>query len=374
LEVELLKVLMAGGGTAGHINPGLAIANYLKQKHPDAQIKFVGTERGLETRLVTREGYELELIKVRGFKRKLSFDTIIAIKELFQGMVEARKIIKIYKPDIVIGTGGYVCGPVLFNAAMMKIPTLIHEQNAYPGVTNKILSRYADAVAISFKESEKYFKSAKKIALTGNPVRDEILHTDKVSARKRLGISSNSRVVVVVGGSRGAQNINNSVVDMLKKYYNSNDFNIIFATGEAQYDRTMESLGKDIAPTVEVVPYIYNAADVYAAADLMVCRAGAITLSELTAMGIPAILIPSPFVTANHQEYNARSLEKNGAAVVILEKELSGNVLYNQIMSLLKNREQLSRMASNSKKMGITNATEKIYSMIREVMKQKGKH
>ncbi|MEG6611911.1 undecaprenyldiphospho-muramoylpentapeptide beta-N-acetylglucosaminyltransferase [Pseudoclostridium thermosuccinogenes] len=369
-----MKVLMAGGGTAGHINPGLAIANYLKQKHPDAQIKFVGTERGLETRLVTREGYELELIKVRGFKRKLSFDTIIAIKELFQGMVEARKIIKRYKPDIVIGTGGYVCGPVLFNAAMMKIPTLIHEQNAYPGVTNKILSRYADAVAISFKESEKYFKSAKKIALTGNPVRDEILHTDKVSARKRLGISSNSRVVVVVGGSRGAQNINNSVVDMLKKYYNSNDFNIIFATGEAQYDRTMESLGKDIAPTVEVVPYIYNAADVYAAADLMVCRAGAITLSELTAMGIPAILIPSPFVTANHQEYNARSLEKNGAAVVILEKELSGNVLYNQIMSLLKNREQLSRMASNSKKMGITNATEKIYSMIREVMKQKGKH
>lgn len=361
---------MAGGGTAGHINPGLAIANHIKKKHLEAQIKFVGTERGLETKLVLREGYDLELIKVKGFKRKLSLDTFISIKELFQGMVEARKVIKNFKPDIVIGTGGYVCGPVLFNAAMMKIPTLIHEQNAYPGVTNKILSKYVDAVAISFKESKKYFKSAKNLVLTGNPVRDEILHTDRANARKRLNIAPETRLVAVVGGSRGAQNINISVVDMIKKYYSRDDCNIIFATGEAQFDEIKERLGDDIPPTVQVVPYIYNAADVYAAADLMVCRAGAITLSELTAIGIPAILIPSPFVTANHQEYNARSLENNGAAVVILEKELNGLVLYNQIMNLLKDKDQLAKMSRNSKKMGIVDATEKIYAMVREVMKK----
>ena len=365
-----MKVLMAGGGTAGHINPALAIANYIKKKHPEAQIKFVGTERGLETKLVLRESYDLELIKVRGFKRKLSLDTVIAVKELFQGMIEARRVIKNYKPDIVIGTGGYVCGPVLLNAAMMKIPTLIHEQNAYPGVTNKILSKFVDAVAISFKESKKYFKSVQNLVLTGNPVRDEILHTDRAGARKRLNINPETRLVVIVGGSRGAQNINNSVVEMIKKYYSGNDCNVIFATGEAQYDAVREKLGDDIPSTVQVVPYIYNAADVYAAADLMVCRAGAITLSEITAIGIPAILIPSPFVTANHQEYNARSLENNGAAVVILEKELNGLVLYNQIMNLLKDRDQLAKMARNSKKMGIIDATEKIYAMVREVMKK----
>ncbi|MCX8130131.1 MAG: undecaprenyldiphospho-muramoylpentapeptide beta-N-acetylglucosaminyltransferase [Clostridia bacterium] len=366
-----MKVLIAGGGTAGHINPGIAIAKYIKQKNPDADIVFVGTQKGLETKLVPREGFELRLITVRGFRRKLSSDTFLAVKELFQGIFEARRIIKGYKPDIVIGTGGYVCGPVVFNASRMKIPTLIHEQNAYPGVTNRILSRFADAVAISFKESKEFFKKAKMLVLTGNPVRSEMLEADRIKARKKLDIALEQPTVVIMGGSRGAEKINESVVEMAVKYLGDEDYKIIFATGEAQYEKIKAKMGDKIPKSIELVPYIYDMANVMAAADLVICRAGAITTSELTVMGIPSILVPSPYVTANHQEHNARALEEQGASVVILEKDLNGNILYNQMISLLKDKEQLAKMSRNSKKTGISNATEKIYSMLSEIIKKK---
>jgi len=363
-----LKVIIAGGGTAGHINPGIAIAKYIREKHPDAEILFIGTKRGMETKLVPYEGFEIKLIRVKGFRRKISLDTLITVKELFLGICEARKIIRQFKPDIVIGTGGYVCGPVVFVASMMKIPTLIHEQNAFPGITNRILSRFVDAVAISFKESERYFKSKEKLVYTGNPVRQEILKADRVSAREKLGKDLKKPLVVVVGGSLGAERINNTIVEMLKKRTGQYSFNMIFATGNGQYDRVKQLLQGVKTPNVDIVPYIYDAANVYAAADLIVCRAGAITCSELTALGVPAIMIPSPNVVANHQEYNARALEKNGAAVVILEKDLSEELLYNQIENLLKDRKQLRKMSENSKKSGITNATEKIYGIINKLV------
>lgn len=361
-----MKVIIAGGGTAGHINPGIAIAKFIKQKHNDAEIIFIGTQRGLETKLVPREGFELRLIKVRGFKRKLSLDTFVTIKELFQGILEARRIIKEFAPDIVIGTGGYVCGPVVFNAARMKIPTLIHEQNAFPGVTNRILSRFTDAVAISFKESEQYFKSARKLVYTGNPVRNEIIQADRQAARKKLGIKQNKPFVVIFGGSLGAGRINETAVEMVKKH--NIDYQILFATGNTQYENVTRELENLSLPMVNVVPYIYDMGNVMAAADLIICRAGAITCSELTALGVPSIMVPSPNVVENHQEHNARSLEKHGAAVVILEKDLNGDILYNQIGSLLKDKEQLNKMAKNAKKAGITNATEKIYSIIQELI------
>ncbi|MCR4434563.1 MAG: undecaprenyldiphospho-muramoylpentapeptide beta-N-acetylglucosaminyltransferase [Clostridiales bacterium] len=368
-----MKVVIAGGGTAGHINPGLAIAKFITQKNPRAQIIFVGTENGLETRLVPREGFELRLIKVRGFKRKLSFDTLRTVKELFRGMLEARRVLKEFKPDIVIGTGGYVCGPVLMNAAMMKIPTLIHEQNAFPGITNRILSKFVDAVAISFKESKKYFKTGEKLFLTGNPIRSEMLDMDRVSARQKLGIAQESNLVVIFGGSRGAEKMNETVCEMALKYYRESDCQILFATGEAQYDEVRNKLKGLNYSSFNVVPYIYNMAEAMASADLMVCRAGAITISELTALGIPSVIIPSPNVTANHQEYNARALEEQGAAVVILEKDLNGSILYQQITDLLKDREQLAKMARNAKKAGITNASEKIYSKMQELLKERKK-
>lgn len=365
-----MKVLISGGGTAGHINPGIAIAKYIKSKNPDCEILFIGTKQGLETKLVPREGFELKLIKVRGFKRKLSKDTFVTVKELFQGLSEARKIIKEFKPDIAIGTGGYVCGPVVFNAARMKIPTLIHEQNAFPGVTNKLLSKFVDKVAISFKESEKYFKDAKKLVFTGNPIRSEMLNADRNIAKAKLGIEKDKPLVVIFAGSRGAETINNTVSELILKHKDEDKFHILFATGEAQYDNIMKKIGTIDSKYIKVVPYIYDMAEVMAASDLVIGRAGAITISELTCLGVPSVLIPSPYVTANHQEYNARALEKEGANVVILEKNLNPTVLYDEINELLQNKDRLKKMAENAKKMGISNASEKIYNMVEELLKK----
>jgi len=363
-----VRIIIAGGGTAGHINPGLAIAKHIMQKQSDSQILFIGTHRGLENSLVPREGFELKLIKVKGFKRKLSFDTFLTVKELIQGIVQARRIIKEFRPDAVIGTGGYVCGPVVFIASRMGIPTLIHEQNAFPGATNRILSRFVNAVAISFKESEKYFKPAKKLVYTGNPVREEILQADRQSARRKLNLDNHKQLVVVVGGSLGAEKINETVSNMILKYMEDESFNLVFATGNAQYDKVGKKLEGINRVGLDVVPYIYDAANTYAAADLMVCRAGAITCSELTVLGIPSIMIPSPNVVANHQEHNARSLEKNGASVVILEKDLNEDLIYQQITSLLKDKEQLGKMSRNAKKAGTSSATERIYAMLQEIL------
>lgn len=367
----VLKVLISGGGTAGHINPGIAIAKYIRSKHPGCEILFIGTQKGLETTLVPRENFQLKLIRVRGFKRKLSGDTFIAVKELFQGLHEAKRIIKEFKPDIVIGTGGYVCGPVLFNAAKMKIPTLIHEQNAFPGATNKILSKFVDKVAISFKESERFFKDGKKVVFTGNPIRSEMLSTDRKTARDKLEIEKGKPLIVIFAGSRGAETINHTVSEMLRLHRNEDKYHILFATGEAQHEKIMKKIGNINSKYIKVVPYIYNMADVLAAADLVIGRAGAITISELTALGVPSVLIPSPYVTANHQEYNARALEKQGAGIVILEKDLNHNVLYEQINQLLGDREKLKNMAESAKKMGITNASEKIYALVDELIKSR---
>jgi len=364
-----MRVLVTGGGTGGHIYPALAIAKRIKREFKDAEILYVGTERGMETELVPKEGFNFKTIRVKGFTRKLSIDTLKSFKELFLGMNDARKVVKDFKPDIVIGTGGYVCGPIVLNAALRKIPTLIHEQNAFPGVTNKILSRFVDAVAISFKESKSYFKSPKKLVYTGNPVRSNILGIDKMVARKTLSLNSDKNLVVVVGGSRGAGKINETVVNVIKDYYNKNDCEIIFSTGELHFDSIIQQLGSDLTASVKVLPYIYDVGNIYTAADLIICRAGAITVSELEALGTPSIMIPSPNVTANHQEYNARALEKEGGTVVILEKELTPELLYHQMISLLKDKEQLSKMSRNAKKISITNATEKIYSIIMEIKK-----
>ncbi len=359
-----MKFLIAGGGTAGHINPGIAIAKYIKEKQPDAEIIFVGTERGLEKRLVPREGFELKFIKVRGFRRKLSFDTLVALKELLDGISQAGAVIKEFKPDIVIGTGGYVCGPVLFVAARKKIPTLVHEQNAFPGITNRILSRFVDTVAISFKESEKFFSAAKKLVLTGNPIRREMLKIDRKAAREKLGIKEHTPVIVAFGGSRGAEKINQALVEMIRDYLKEVDCKVIFATGESQFDKINMQLEGISNKAAEVVPYIYDMASVMASADLVVCRAGAITIGELTALGVPSIMIPSPYVTANHQEHNARALEKQGAAKVILEKDLSGKLVYQEMISLIRDERRLREMAANAKRVGVRDAIEKIYEII----------
>lgn len=367
-----MKILFAGGGTAGHINPAIAIAKYIQTRHPEWDILFVGTELGLEKKLVPKEGFPIRYITVKGFKRRLGVDTLITVKELFQGMAQARRLIKEYKPDIVIGTGGYVSGPVVLNAVMMHIPTVIHEQNAFPGVTIKILSRFASVVAISFEESKKYLKVRNKMIHTGNPIKQEIIHTDRERARKQLDLDERP-FILAFGGSLGADKINETLVEYIKYIYKEDKIQLMVGTGDRQYRHVIKLLEKEgvdlrFHKNIRIVPYIYNMHEVMAAADMVICRAGAITLSELTAIGKPCILIPSPNVTNNHQEYNARALEKNGAAVVLTENNLNGKILYNQIEVLLNDKQLLQRMSKNSLRMGITNAAEKIYNIVKELV------
>lgn len=367
-EARSLKLIIAGGGTAGHINPGLAIANEIKARKPDSEIIFIGTKKGLETNLVPREGYKLELIKVMGFKRKISFENVRAIAELTRSLKQVKRIIKEFKPDIVIGTGGYVCGPVLYVASLMKIPTLIHEQNVFPGLTNRILSRFVDIVAVNFEETKKYLKHAKNIVHTGNPIKKEVLNNIKHDESALTGRKNSRPLVIIFGGSRGAENINKAIVELILNYGNQCTFDILFATGTAHYEEITKKLGDKISESIQIVPYIYNMGKAMTSADLAVCRAGAITISELTVIGVPSILIPSPYVTANHQEYNARTLEREGACVVILEKDLNGKILYEQIRDLLKNKAQLNKMRASARKMGIINAGEKIWGLIEELL------
>ncbi len=367
-----MKVLFVGGGTAGHINPAIAIAKYIQKCHPDWEIIFVGTEQGLEKKLVPKEGFAIEYITVKGFKRKLSLDTLITVKELFKGMWQAKKLLRKIKPDIVIGTGGYVSGPIVFHATMMKIPTIIHEQNVFPGITIKILSRFVDVVAISFEESKKYLKVKKRLVHTGNPIKQEIIDADRESARKRLGLN-NQPFILGFGGSLGAEKVNQTFIEYIEYVNKDKNIQLMVGTGDRQFEQVVQQLkhqGVDLnnSENVKVVPYIYNMSDVLSAADLVICRAGAITLSEITAMGKPAVLIPSPNVTNNHQEYNARALEKEGAAVVLTEENLNGKMLYDQIGVLLEDETLLQRMSKNSLHIGITDATEKIYNIIKKLL------
>ena len=366
-----MRILFACGGTAGHINPAIAIAKGIKSEKPDCDILFVGAKGGMEGKLVSKEGFKIEFINVKGFIRKLSLDTAKAIIELGKGLEQSRRIIKKFNPDYVVGTGGYVCGPVLFNACLKKIPTLVHEQNVFPGITVRILSRCVDIVALSFEESVKYLPKGKSLVLTGNPIRKEIISSDYKLSRSKLGID-NRPFILAFGGSLGAEKLNETIIEYvinLCKNKEENTIHIMFGTGDRYYDYVKQELfnrGINIKKlkNMRIIPYIFNMADAIAASDIVISRAGAITVSEITACGKAAILIPSPNVTNNHQEFNAEALRKRGAALVIKENDLNGEVLYNKIKNLLNEKSRLKDMSMNSLKLGKVDATEKIVDLI----------
>lgn len=365
-----MKVLLTGGGTAGHINPAIAIANYIKENEKNAEFLFVGTERGLEKTLVPKCGYNIKFIDVLGLKRSLTLKNIKVLYNYIKSFSDAKKIISEFDPDVVIGTGGYVCAPVVKAAAKLKIPTLIHEQNVFPGLAVKMLSNTADITAISFEETRDMMK-AKKMVLTGNPLRPNLLkEIDKTALRNKYGFDEKP-LVLIFGGSLGAPCINRALAQMLDKKL---DFNLIASTGEKNYEDTMNlikdsNVDIDSMSNVKILPYLYDMEEIFGGADLIVGRAGAITVSEITALGKAAVLIPSPYVAHNHQEYNARYLEKNGAATVIMENELTGQVLLDKINEILKNEKTLSNMSSDSKKIGISDACDKIYVCIKNLIK-----
>ncbi|OCL28122.1 undecaprenyldiphospho-muramoylpentapeptide beta-N-acetylglucosaminyltransferase [Orenia metallireducens] len=368
-----MKVLISGGGTGGHIYPGLAIARGLEEEFDDLEIIFVGTERGLEADIIPKAGYDLKTISVQGLPRKLSLKLFKSILKTGVGLIEARKIVKEFKPDIVIGTGGYVCGPIVLAAALSKVPTLIHEQNAYPGITNKLLSRFVDKIALSNIDAQKYFKSKEKTILTGNPIRPEILKKDRNEALAELGIAEGKKIILVFGGSRGARSINQAVIGLYPKIKRSN-LQLLHITGKQDFDFVIEKAKEMGINDVErgnimVKPYLYNMAAALAVANLVISRAGATGLAEITACGIPAILIPYPYASENHQLHNAQSLEKKGAAKVILDDKLTTEILNELISDLFTHEEKLIKMAKASGELGQPQAIEKLINLIKDLIR-----
>lgn len=377
-----MRVLISGGGTGGHINPALAIAGKIKSECPDAVIEYVGTSRGLETTLVPREGYKLHLVKVRGFKRKLCKENLVAAKEAITSVFEAKRIIKQFKPDIVIGTGGYVCWPVLKAAASMKIPTAVHEQNAVVGMTVKMLSRYVDKVMMSFSASEYAFQDKSKLVLTGNPIKEEMLSFSKSEERKKFGVDEDTPLILSYGGSLGARVVNENCYEVIKSFSEKAKVCHIHATGKGGFPRAKEMFlergYKEIEDgviqkgNVTIREYIYNMPSLISAADILICRAGAMTLSEISAVGKAAIIIPSPNVTNNHQYKNAKIFEDANACILIEENKLNCEVLKDSLEQLCTNKEKRNALENNVKQFAIVDSLDRIWNVIKDLLNDRG--
>ncbi len=366
-----MRVIFAGGGTGGHIIPAISIADYAKTQDTNFEALFIGTKKGLEHRLVPNAGYDIEYIEIEGFSRKNMLKNISVATQLIASKMKCKKIIKAFKPDCVVCTGGYVSGPLIMAAKAMGIPSLIHEQNVYPGLTVKGSQQYVDYLALSFEETAQFMQQKEKCVVTGNPIRNEILHADKESARKNLNITK--PYVLIFGGSLGADAINSCVIDILKRIIDEGKIQLLFGTGDRNYQKTIDKIKElGIVPNddVRIVPYIEDMAQHMAAADIVVSRAGAITVSEIAALAKPSILIPSPNVVRNHQEQNAREFEKNGAATLIVEKKLTPDTLYNKIMDMIDSSDQLATMSLNLRKMAKTDALEQIYDLMIKMSKR----
>lgn len=372
-----MKVLISGGGTAGHVNPALAIAGMIRESYKDAVIEYVGTKKGLETRLVPREGYKLHTVKVRGFSRSLSLANIDAAVKAITSVWEAKRIIKEFKPDIVIGTGGYVCWPVLKAAAKMGIPTAVHEQNVVVGLTVRMLTKYVDKVMISFESSVKFFDCPEKVVLTGNPIKSEMLRISREEARAEIGFDEKTPMILSYGGSLGAMMINKNVLEVIESFSEKNDVYHIHATGKGEWQEIKEKLlargyedHEDYVTKgkVTVREYIYDMPTLLAASDIVISRAGAMTMSELAAMEKAAIIIPSPNVTNNQQYKNAAVFEKAGGAILIQEKDLTEEKLKNELKALIDNPGKLESLKENIKQFAILDSLSRINDVVKELL------
>lgn len=370
--VRQLRFVVTGGGTGGHIYPALAIARGLKEKYPGAEILYIGRAGGLEADLVPRAGFPFRSIQVAGLKRRPTPANLLAVWQAGRGLLTARRILKEFKPAVVVGTGGYVCGPVVLAAALQGIATLIHEQNALPGLTNRLLAPLVDCVALTFAEGRRYFPRRARLTVTGLPVRPEVLSCCREEARRVLGIPPGARMILSFGGSQGAASINKAMVEVLQAFAGRTDMCFLHVTGPAHYQDFLNhlperGLGAPENGNITIVPYLYDMPRALAAADVAVCRAGAATLAELTVLGLPAVLIPYPFASGNHQEFNARSLEKKGAALVIKDRELSGQLLTRCLEVILSRPEKLAAMAGACRSLGRPRALQDILDLVAEL-------
>ena len=367
--VVLMRIILTGGGTGGHIYPALAVAERLQECHPECEILYVGTDRGLEKDIVPKRNIPFHTIRAEGLPRKLTPALLKAVKNTAGGCLEARDIVKSFQPDVVIGTGGYVCGPVVLAAKLQGIPTMIHEQNAFPGITNKLLARFVNCIMVNFEESKKYFVHKERIAVTGLPVRQEVLSAEKTASLAYFGFSEDKTTLLVSGGSRGARSLNRAMVDAYPELLKYPDLQIIHLTGKTDYEDTMTALvekGIDVAqyPQLVIKSYLDEMQYGLKAADFCVGRAGATFLAEVTACGLPGILIPYPYAAENHQEYNAKALVEQNAASMILDKDLTGDSLCRSILSLYQDSENRKQMEAQSYAMGKRDALDEIVRLV----------
>lgn len=363
MKEQEYKIVISGGKTGGHVYPALAIANEFK-KRGNVKILFIGTQDGLESRVIPKNGYDIAYVKAFGLKRKISLDIFKTVYYSISGFVEARKIIQDFDPQLIITTGGYVSLPVAISAKVLKIPLFIHEQNVFPGLTNKLTSRFANKIFVSFEESRKYFKNGNNVVFSGNPIREELLNIPYSKAKELIN-EPKRKVVLSIGGSGGAKYLNHSILDLAKRFAKRDDVIFIVSTGEKYYNDVLNyarQLG--LESNLKIYPYIEDMPIFLNAADVVISRGGAIALSEIMAVGVASIIVPSPYVSNNHQEFNARYLEKNGAAYVVLENQLSGDELFNYVVKLLDDDRQRREMAKNCKKISKTNAVQIIVDTI----------
>ncbi|CDA18975.1 uDP-N-acetylglucosamine--N-acetylmuramyl-(pentapeptide) pyrophosphoryl-undecaprenol N-acetylglucosamine transferase [Ruminococcus sp. CAG:488] len=369
------KILFATGGTGGHINPALAVAGYIRENYPKAEILFVGTADRMEAQLVPAAGYDFKTIEIQGFSRELNFEglkhNIKTVNLLFKSEGQAKKIIEDFKPDVVIGFGGYVSGPVLSVAARMGIPTAVHEQNAFPGVTNKNLAKKVDVVMLTAPEAEKLLKPKNPCVVTGLPIRGEIISANKEFARAEMKLDSHP-LILSMGGSLGARAINEAVKYLILHRFEKKDCYYLHATGKAGASM-IDDIGKDVDlnanPQIMLREYINDMDRCLAAADLVVCRAGASSLSEIQALGKPSILVPYPYAAENHQYYNAKTMSDRDAAILIEEKDFTGERLLSEVEKLFSKPERLKKMGENARAMAILDASQRITECVCKIVK-----
>ena len=375
-----MNVIFTCGGTGGHINPAIAVANLLKERHPDCNILFVGSEGGMEEKLVPRAGYALRCIRCAGLSRRRTWKAfkwnVKAVGKVLTAVSECKQIIREFQPDVIVGTGGYASFPTLYAGSTMGIPTCVHEANAVPGLTTKLAANRANKTLVTFEESAQFYRHPEKVEVVGMPVRKEFILGQKQEARKALGLDARP-LVVSVFGSLGARDMNYAVSDMLKLEQEAGfPFQHIHSAGTSGFKwmpEHMRSIGVDLPADcgVEVKEYIYNMPAVMAAADIIISRAGASSCNEIGASGTPCILIPSPNVTNDHQTKNARILAQRGGAIMLPEQEDMGRKIYDTVTQLLSDPARLSQMSATLRQSVVLDSAERICDMIEQLCAQR---
>ena len=367
-----IRVLIAGGGTSGHIHPALAIADQIKESSPDSQIEFCGTERGLESELVPKAGYVIHKIRARGLPTKPSRKMVAALVEMAAGRRTCISLIRSFRPDVVIGTGGYVCSPLVSAAHAMHVPVLLHEQNAFPGRSNRLLSRHASAVCTSFPGIESYFPKAKQVLFTGNPVKKIFFSIQKEESRRKLGLTKDDFFVLAMGGSLGARTINDAVVE-LSRLALPPKTKILLSAGKQQHEELIAKI-TSANQVLEIREYIYDPEQYMAAADLIICRAGAITCAEVAALGLPSIMIPYPFAAGDHQTSNAMAFVNQNASVMMKDGDVTAVSLLEHVTALAEDRVRLQKMGENAKSLSMPNAALDIANQVMKICKNEENH